>query len=432
MFRLYTGEYLVSPVPLHYGLNLCSHACFYCFANLNKPDRQADPRALAKIWSHKNGKDSLEGQLLRAGHPILIANDSDPFAQGNAHMFPEIHEKLTDWSVPIVYQTKGGRRDLEELMLEGKPTMVYVSLTSDKDEVLKSAEPGAPGFAHRLNLMLEAKRKRHHVVWGLNPLIPWWWNDLEGVASQLLEAGIDRMWVGSLHLNPRQVQGIPSKRKTEFLTEIKEAGKKEVSQQWRDTVTDLETLGFWVFHGNTAQKPDFWKPYFNELGYPFFPTSDGWYSHLEAVGKGKPILFSFEDFDRWCNHPNTKPLSAYKEYLVSIRQNIYRELKAEPTARSYRDVHEFYWDIELYPSPLSTFRTFLAGTEDGMNQYVRGDKPLMVYGDYDTDRLWWDVKLHPAIDYREVKPWQVEAEQAKQPASGQLRQPGQLGKFATV
>ncbi|MFH1058314.1 MAG: hypothetical protein V1797_06470 [Pseudomonadota bacterium] len=40
--RTYTGEYLVSPVPLHLDLDICSHACWWCFSRLNNPDRLAD------------------------------------------------------------------------------------------------------------------------------------------------------------------------------------------------------------------------------------------------------------------------------------------------------------------------------------------------------------------------------------------------------
>jgi len=40
--RVYTGELLKSPVPLHLDMNWCSHGCFYCFANLNRPNRRLD------------------------------------------------------------------------------------------------------------------------------------------------------------------------------------------------------------------------------------------------------------------------------------------------------------------------------------------------------------------------------------------------------
>ena len=37
----YWGELFVSPAPLEMTLNHCSHACAYCFANLNDPQRRA-------------------------------------------------------------------------------------------------------------------------------------------------------------------------------------------------------------------------------------------------------------------------------------------------------------------------------------------------------------------------------------------------------
>lgn len=37
--RLYTGEFLISPIAMELAMNFCSHACTFCFANLNKPKR---------------------------------------------------------------------------------------------------------------------------------------------------------------------------------------------------------------------------------------------------------------------------------------------------------------------------------------------------------------------------------------------------------
>src|SRR3990167_2090165 len=105
--RAYSGEYLISPCPVHMGLNYCSHGCWYCFANLNKPDRRGEwsqiHNTLNRFEKNEIGR-SLCVWLLRQGHPILCANDSDPFAASNTDAFSELHARIKSLGLQIVYQ----------------------------------------------------------------------------------------------------------------------------------------------------------------------------------------------------------------------------------------------------------------------------------------------------------------------------------------
>jgi DNA repair photolyase len=124
--RPYVGEYLISPVPLHFGLNVCSHGCFYCFANLNNPERRSDNADIRWLAKWQGDDATLIGWFLKQGYPLLVANDSDPFAASNEQTFLTLHGICKDKDIPICYQTKGGKPEHEALLLDSKPTMIYI------------------------------------------------------------------------------------------------------------------------------------------------------------------------------------------------------------------------------------------------------------------------------------------------------------------
>src|SRR4029453_3427001 len=63
------GELLTSPIPLEVGFNLCSHACTYCFANLNKPGRYFGLQTTLRTLQEYEQRDTLTSLLLRKKYP---------------------------------------------------------------------------------------------------------------------------------------------------------------------------------------------------------------------------------------------------------------------------------------------------------------------------------------------------------------------------
>ena len=59
MIEPYFGEFLINPVPLELSFNYCSHKCAYCFANLNKPDRQFDVLRFMRFIRDYPNRDTL-------------------------------------------------------------------------------------------------------------------------------------------------------------------------------------------------------------------------------------------------------------------------------------------------------------------------------------------------------------------------------------
>ena len=385
--RHFSGEYLVGPSPIHMGLNWCSHGCYYCFANLNRPERRADytriRQFIDKVGRGEPGKD-IAAWLACKGYPILASNDSDPFAKSNGEQNLVLMENMLDMGLRFVFQTRGGDRAVEFLR-KHPPTMVYISFTTDQEEVRKTREPGAPSFEARKELALACKEAGHFVIAGLNPFYAPWWDDIEGFVAWLAGSGINHAWVGDPHLNYQQVRAMPSKTQTRFGLEI-ESFKTSRNMA---SVGDLCLQhGVNPFTGVASIGGDFWKPYF-DLGYPFFPTLDEWFTRLRAMGQ--PVAFTFEAFHEWANVFGDFESSAFKEYLTGIGRSL-RNAGDNGNAKTAREVHEYLWRVMEFPTRMRHDDIFI-GTQDGNIAVDDEDRPLLVYatGIEDPERGRYDI-----------------------------------------
>lgn len=365
--RLYCGEYLVSPVPLHFGMNHCSHACVYCFANLNRRGRRMENNSLGLIhrWFAAE-KGPLPYWFLKNGYPLLVSNDTDPFCKSNYESLSALVETAEACGFGICYQTKGGEEKAERLALEGRKTMMYVSLTSDNDDTLKIMEPGAPSYRHRIDFIGEAVRLGHFVVVGINPLVPFWWQDAAAALENLWKIGVRHLWVGNLHFSRFQVEAMSAGMRERHADLIKYGQLKlQPDQDIKDALFDYaDSLGFSVFQNGVGSKLGFWQPYF-DLGYSFFPTLDGLFFDLERVGGGKPIVFDFEAFDSWCGQCEAPGnLSIYRDFLQPYGRSL-RNAGENMRCRSFRDVHELEWRLFDYPTRLRSDHLCVAVVDDG-------------------------------------------------------------------
>ena len=382
--RLYCGEYLVSPVPLHWGMNHCSHNCWYCFANLNRGGRRMENDDLARVsrWYAK-GSGPLLYWFLKKGYPMLVSNDTDPFCRSNADSFRALFELSQSLGFRLSYQTKGGDEEIERLALEGPKTMIYVTLTSDDSALLKSMEPGAPSAEQRLEFIAEAVRRGHFVVVGLNPLVPAWWRNFDVTLGRLHEIGVRHLVKGELHFSRFQVDAMSPGKRERYADVIKYGMlKAKPDAEIMDAMMrGAESMGFSVFDEGCSSKPGFWRPYF-DLGFPFFPTLDGWFEELERVGKGRPVCFDFDAFQLWAGHVNApEGLSIYRDYLQPYARSL-RNKKENMKVRSFREVHELEWRVMEYPTRLrSRYLALAVVTDQGKESLLVDDedRELMVY-----------------------------------------------------
>lgn len=349
-----------------------------CFANLNQPDRRADydelNRTMKNLIARKDDIKHLPTRLLMAGHPVCASNDSDPFAKSNEQQFQSTFDALADLGVRIVFQTRGG--DLAEKTLRrSKPTMVYLSFTSDQAATLKAGEPGAPSFDERKALALAAKDAGHHVVIGLNPFYAPWWDDIYGFIDWLEDHGFRHVWFGELHMTYQQQANVRGKAVVQFAAAIEHARKKAKADPAAAMVRRaLQGADINVFSGAVSTCGGFWDAYF-ALGFPFFPTLDWFFGKLRE--HGKKVAFDFELFDQAMNpHPELRS-SAFKEYLSGIGRSL-RNVGFDQKANSFRDVHELLWRIDAFPTKLRHDDIFIATHGDSLAEDDSG-RLVLVY-----------------------------------------------------
>lgn len=388
---------MVSPVPIHLGMNWCSHACFYCFANLNRPDRRGDwasvLNAVKAVKSGKLGK-SVANHLLAAGHPVLASNVSDPFAKSNVDAFNEIKPWFDSIGARICYQTRGGERAIETLKSE-RPTLVYISVTSDQNDVIKFNEPAAPNFEHRKALIEVCLEAGHFVVVGMNPLHLSWWKDLSGFIRWLAQVGVKHVWHGTLHLSHLQIGQMTDTTKSSKADVIAYARKRKKpdSEEQEDYIHDMLGNGINVFRGVRSAQGHFWDPYY-QLGFPRTPTLEGLLDDLN--GYAKPVAFTFDWFDRWANMLPDLRASEFKSYMANIGRTI-RDKGQKQEACSFTQVHEFMWDVLEYPSVLNTEGMHIArvGAEGSEDEDVviaeAGGNDIFIYSKRPSGSMTYDL-----------------------------------------
>lgn len=305
---------------------------------------------------------------------MTAINDSDPFAQSNYSQFSSIFDMYSDLGIRFCFQTRGGQ-NAKKILAKSKPTMVYISFTSDQDDIIKKAETGSPSFEARKDLALFAKSCGHFVVIGLNPYQAEWWQDIYGFVDWLAENDLKHLWFGVMHLSHLQRPKIKAKQQEQFADVIAQASKKiKIADETKALFDVMDEKGINVFRGAVSTKGGFWDEYFN-LGFPFFPTLDDFFTSLRQ--EGERVAFTFNAFDEWANaYPNWQG-SDFSDYLASIGRSL-RNVGYPSKANSFREVHQTLWRIMDFPTRLRHDDLFIA-TDGGDILLDNDNRPILIY-----------------------------------------------------
>ena len=265
MIEPFWGEFTVSPFPLELSFNWCSHACSFCFANLNTPDRTFDPRAVTRMLAEYRDRTSVGARLLAAGYPVLASNRTDAFAKSNYKQAVPILQTMIEMEIPLAFQTRGGD-GIGDVLATLPPSYWYVSICSMDDEVRRRVEPGAPSIESRFDLIRTLTEQGHTVVLGLNPVVPDWLPEGPGALLRAAQdAGAVGVWTESMHLSKRQLERI-DRRCTAALSLplIKRvSGRAEDPRDhdfWCQARQEAEALGLPVFSVGQSDPSEFWLP----------------------------------------------------------------------------------------------------------------------------------------------------------------------------
>jgi hypothetical protein len=311
----------------------------------------------------------------------MFSNDSDPFSKSNYNQFLQVYDFLLKLGIKPAIQTRGGdnaRGFIESL----DKTLVYISATTDNERIRKEAEPSATCLEDRKDLILAAKQAGHAVVVGINPFVDEFWADPYGFADWLIDNQVNRVWFGTLHISPMQRKNIkPAKLKrfSDVITEAGKRGKRESDVSTENFCRYMDEIGINVFEHGQSSKGYFWQEYF-DIGGAWMPTTDEFLSRLHDISGDMPVAFDFDAFNDWANRviPDHEA-SAFKDYLVSFGRTI-RSGGEKGLAYSFRDVHEYYWRVNEFATPLRS--DFVGTLYDRGNDFIytdRSGRDILVY-----------------------------------------------------
>ena len=147
-------------------------------------------------------------------------------------------------------------------------------------------------------------------------------------------------------------------------------------------------VGINTFTGTTSDDGGFWDPYF-ALGYPQWPTLEGWFDHLRA--QGKAVAFTFDAFHAWADRTAGFESSTWKEYIAGIGRSL-RNVGADMRCNTLRDAHDFMWRIHEFPTRMRHDDIYI-GTQDGNLAVDAQGRFVLVYapGRPDDETARFDI-----------------------------------------
>jgi DNA repair photolyase len=398
-FSTYYGEFLISPIPIELSFNYCSHACRYCFANLNKPDRKAGIKRTLNLLQYRYQRDTLEAFFLREQYPVLISNRVDPFAVSNYRQALPIMELLCDAEIPIAFQTKGGR-GIDEALSFVSPSCWYISIASMDEAYRSLVEPGAPTIAERLDLIEKLTAAGHSVSVGINPAVPEWLPNPEALCQAIADRGAFGAWIEPLHFNHRQVKRMGN-RGAAAVGEavIARSLKRRCTPEY---VTYLERVeeaaiaaGLEVFSVDHPKPSKFWEPY-RRLYSKVFPTTQEFINLLVDSGTPENSLITADMFIDFMLAHLPKGNMRLGHYVGATAHDVCREDPDWSNWMSYEKLLQLLWTdgrIKMCPVRNRAFawagdRDHLGKLKTRVDQYGR---PIMVFNTSGFDNYHCEV-----------------------------------------
>ena len=350
MITLYTGELLISPIPLEMTLHRCNYGCAYCFATLNfrhSGYTRANVTGIQNLLATYHARDTLVAKLLRQGYPILLSNRTDPFASANSKLILPLLETLTAQGIHVAFQTRGGTLVNDALDIVA-PSCWYISITSDQPDRTRQIEPAAPPLTEKLKMIDALIARGHCVTVGINPYVPEWWADAPAFLRELKARGVHGIWTELLHLHYRQ-RNLMTDRERAALTEetIALAMKRQPPKEWIDGIArlrdDAQAAGLEIFSGGQGNRSDFFTPY-KTYYRKTFPVMQEFLNHCLDAQRDPHDLIDFEEFWQWAAPylPTGKHVGMSK-YIGTVAHNFFWKTKV-PDAMSYKQVMNIFWE----------------------------------------------------------------------------------------
>ena len=341
MLERFIGAYLFQPAALDYSGSTCRNGCAYCFANINQCKRDGNLTGAIKRF-YKKEIVTYDDMLLKEGYPICVSNRSDPFTTGTWRETVALCQHLKNIPNGIYIQTKCGPGMEEALdILDNKKPVVYITITTIKDEISKAIEPNAPVSSERLRIAKDLHQRGYLVLVAVNPCCELWMpmTDLESLVADLKKSGMRNMVIEMLDMSKNRIKALPQSRKSR----IGEAALADcLSGRTRQYVRDC--TDYLVKSGMIVCKKG-------------MPYRTSFFDDIRArIGRTMPL---HQDFVNYCfdNHADGSPVTfAEFENVIcrdggimtkTIKQNTIRDYLLRAGFQSWKENQEVHSHHEL-------------------------------------------------------------------------------------
>lgn len=341
MLERFIGGYLFHPAALDYSGDTCRNGCVYCFANINQCEREGNLAGAIKRF-YKKEIVTYDDMLLKEGYPILVSNRSDPFTPRNYRDTLALFTHLKNIPNGIFIQTKcgPGMNDALEILGDKRP-VVYITVTTIRDEIAKIIEPGAPLPTERLRIAKNLHKRGYLVLIAVNPCCEQWipMKDLESLCDDLKKSGMKHICIEMLDISRNRMKVLSQSRKDRIgEAALADCASGRVRQYVRDCTQYLVGVGMIVA----------------KRGMPF---KSAFFADIKArLGKVMP---AYQDFMNYCldNYPcgSAVTFAEFEKVICAdggiftktIRQNTIRDYLLRSGFISWKDNQEIHSHREL-------------------------------------------------------------------------------------
>jgi DNA repair photolyase len=392
---VYWGGFLSLPLPLELSLNWCSHACSYCYANLNSTQRRADLMQIQTQLSKYQTATNMEAQLLRLGYPINISGHTDAFATSNEDYAIPLLNTMMELDIYFTLCTKGGKR-FKETVKKLRPSWIYFTVETYDDEVAKRISPNAPLPSERFEMIDYAQKCGHTVVVGINPAVPeWLHDDPTPLLNKLVELQVSGVLAQPLHFNNKQVSNMSEHDRAAIGDDVILRGKRRNRDKpMRDLIADIKAmandLGLPTYQGGQGIPTDFFKNLPNL--YPaVYPTTQDFVNHCYTKYKDGDFIY-WEEYRDFFVPKLPKGMFPLRNHLAAT-QNMYWSGQWNdtiPKQMTYETLLNLAWKIHDIASSLVNTKCFnWAATEESEGKWIKfvddNRMPIVVFTTDKTD-----------------------------------------------
>lgn len=198
--KIPVAKYVINP---YIG---CSFGCLYCYARFIGPFKYTGSKWGKDVWVKTNAAQLVEKELSKASGDFFLSSICDPYQhiEKKHELTRKIIEILTFHFRRVHIMTKSNLilRDIDLL----KDLSVTLTITTDREDVRRILEPGAPSVEERFETLKKLKEAGIDVSVFVGPVLVM----NPGNLAHMLSKYVDRVILDALNYH-RQVQEVYTK-----------------------------------------------------------------------------------------------------------------------------------------------------------------------------------------------------------------------------